>query len=217
MEQNPLYPIFLKLHQLDLLIVGAGQVGYEKLSFILKSSPEANITMVAPWVSPEVTALLERGDFNVTIINKEFEPADVIGRDLIIAATDITDLNKEVQRIAKANKILVNVADTPALCDFYLGSIVTRGNLKVAISSNGKSPTFTKRFRQVLEEVLPKDTGAILENLKVIRDRLKGDFDYKVKKLNVLTATLVEQGGVKCENCPDCPECPDYAKCCKVE
>ena len=214
MEQNPLYPIFLKLHQLDMLIVGAGQVGYEKLSFILKSSPEAKITMVAPWVSPEVTALLATGDFNVTIIHKEFEAADVVGRDLIIAATDITELNKEVQRIAKANKILVNVADTPALCDFYLGSIVTRGNLKVAISSNGKSPTLTKRFRQVLEEVLPKDTGALLENLKIIRDRLKGDFEYKVKKLNVLTATMVEKGGVKCEKCPDCPECPDYATCC---
>lgn len=213
MEQNPLYPIFLKLHTLNMLIVGAGQVGYEKMFFILKSSPEANITVVAPWVSPEIEELLAKGNYKVRIIKKEFEATDLDGMDLAVAATDIKELNQEVQREAKARKVLVNVADTPALCDFYLGSIVTRGNLKVAISSNGKSPTFTKRFRQVLEEVLPTDTGAILENLKVIRDRLKGDFEYKVKKLNVITANMVEQGGVKCADCPDCPDCPDYGSC----
>ncbi len=213
MEQNPLYPIFLKLHTLKMLIVGAGQVGYEKMFFILKSSPEANITVVAPWVSPEITGLLEKGNYKVTIIQKEFEPSDLDGMDLAVAATDIKELNQEVQQHAKAKKVLVNVADTPALCDFYLGSIVTRGNLKVAISSNGKSPTFTKRFRQVLEEVLPTDTGAVLENLKVIRDRLKGDFEYKVQKLNVITSNMVESGGVKCAECPDRKDCPDYEKC----
>lgn len=213
MEQNPLYPIFLKLHTLNMLIVGAGQVGYEKMFFILKSSPEANITIVAPWVSPEIKELLSKGNYNVTIHQKEFEPSDLEGMDLAVAATDIKELNQQVQQEAKAKKVLVNVADTPALCDFYLGSIVTRGNLKVAISSNGKSPTFTKRFRQVLEEVLPTDTGAVLENLKVIRDRLKGDFEYKVQKLNVITSNMVKSGGVKCADCPDCKECPDYAKC----
>ena len=85
----------------------------------------------------------------------------------------------------------MNVADTPDLCDFYMGSIVTRGSLKVAISTNGKSPTFAKRFRQVLEEILPHDTDDLLRNLKVIRDRLKGGFEYKVKELNRITSTLV--------------------------
>ena len=185
-----------------MLIVGAGQVGHEKLSFILKSSPEANITVVAPWVSPEVAELLEGGDFNVNIIKKEFEPSDMEGKDLAIAATDIKELNRQVQQVAKANKVLVNVADTPALCDFYLGSIVTRGNLKVAISTNGKSPTFAKRFRQMLEATLPMDTGDLLKNLKVIRDRLTGDFRYKVRKLNAVTSSLVDDTADLCEDCP---------------
>jgi len=200
--QNPLYPVFIKLHQLEMLIVGAGQVGHEKLSFILKSSPEANITVVAPWVSPEVSELLEGGDFNVNIIKKEFEPSDMEGKDLAIAATDIKELNRQVQQVAKANKVLVNVADTPALCDFYLGSIVTRGNLKVAISTNGKSPTFAKRFRQMLEATLPMDTGDLLKNLKVIRDRLTGDFRYKVRKLNAVTSSLVDDTADLCGDCP---------------
>ena len=61
----------------------------------------------------------------------------------------------------------------------------------MAISTNGKSPTFAKRFRQVLEEVLPNDSAELVENLKVFRDRLKGDFEYKVKELNRITSTLV--------------------------
>ncbi len=190
-KKNPLYPVFLKLHNLRMLIVGAGEVGYEKLFFILKSSPDANITVVAPWVSPELEALLSKENYNVEIIKKEFAVSDISGHDLIVAATNIRELNHEVQRAAKAAGKLINVADTPELCDFYLGSIVTRGPLKVAISTNGQSPTFAKRFRQVLEFTLPEDVGDLLDNLKEIRDQLTGDFNAKVKALNEVTASLL--------------------------
>lgn len=190
---NTLYPIFLKLHKLNLLIVGAGFVGYEKLHFILKNSPDANISVVAKEISPEIHKLLAKGKYNVKIIEKAFDDNDLIKNDLIIAATDIPDLNLEIRTLAKRRGKLVNVADTPELCDFYLGSIVTRGDLKVAISTNGKSPTFAKRFRQVLEEVLPEDTDELLKNLKEIRDRLTGNFSQKVKALNDLTASLVKK------------------------
>lgn len=192
-EINPLYPIFLKLHELSMLIVGAGEVGYEKLFFILKSSPQANITMVAPWVSPKIEELLaEKKGHRVSIHKKPFEITDLEGHDLVIAATNIRELNHEVQRAAKAAGNLINVADTPELCDFYLGSIVTRGQLKVAISTNGRSPTFAKRFRQLLEEALPEEVDDLLQNLRVVRDQLGGDFEYKVKRLNEITAGLIE-------------------------
>ena len=86
----------------------------------------------------------------------------------------------------------MNVADTPDLCDFYLGGIVTKGNLKVAISTNGKSPTAAKRLRQLLEEVLPDELDDLLENLHAYRETLKGDFEYKVKAMNEVTANLVK-------------------------
>ena len=190
-KKNPLYPVFLKLQNLRMLIVGAGEVGYEKLFFILKSSPNANITVVAPWVSPELEELLSKENYNVEIIKKEFAVSDISGHDLIVAATNIRALNHEVQRAAKAAGKLINVADTPELCDFYLGSIVTRGPLKVAISTNGQSPTFAKRFRQVLESTLPEDVGDLLNNLKEIRDQLTGDFNAKVKALNEVTSSLL--------------------------
>jgi len=200
-EQNPLYPIFLKLHKLNMLIVGAGEVGYEKISFMLKSSPRAHITMVAPWVNPEITELLDRTpEHQVTIIRKPFELDDLQGRDLVVAATNIPALNKEVHAAAKERGILINVADTPELCDFYLGSIVTRGDLKVAISTNGKSPTFAKRFRQLLEASLPEETSDLLDHLKAFRDTLGGDFEHKVKELNQLTASILEAQATQTRN-----------------
>jgi len=188
---NTLYPVFFKLDQLKMLIVGAGKVGYEKLFFILKSSPNANITIVAPMQCPALLKLAERHADRIQLIRRKFRSDDIVGHDLIVAATNLEDINKQVHLTAKYHGKLINVADTPSLCDFYLGSIVTRGDLKVAISTNGKSPTFAKRFRQVLEEVLPQDTKHLLTNLKQIRDQLKGDFDYKVKELNRITASLV--------------------------
>lgn len=193
MNKNPLYPIFLKLHQLNLLIVGAGNVGFEKLFFILKSSPEAKITVIAKEISQEIRELLSKGKHHVKIIQKEFEGTDIECFDLIIAATNNKTVNQKIHSSAKANGILINVADTPDLCDFYLGSIVTKGNLKVAISTNGQSPTFAKRFRQVLEEILPEDVCNLIGNLKIIRDRLNSNFSQKVKELNEITEALVKE------------------------
>lgn len=193
MERNTLYPVFLKLDRLRMLIVGAGEVGCEKLTFLLKSSPDAHITVVAKEILPPVSRLLQaypRAD--VAICQKAFGPEDVRGFDLVIAATNFPALNQEVRTAAKAAGALVNVADTPTLCDFYLGSIVTRGHLKVAISTNGQSPTFAKRFRQWLEHVLPEDTHQLLQNLRAYRDTLSGDFEAKVRELNELTESLVQ-------------------------
>lgn len=191
-----------------MLIVGAGEVGHEKLSFILKSSPDARITMIAPDVSEKIRKeLLKYPDHRVRIIQKPFEPTDIPGHDLIIAATDIKDLNLQVQQEAKKHLKLVNVADTPDLCDFYLGSIVTRGDLKVAISTNGKSPTLAKRFRQLLESILPTEANNLLDNLHQIRNQLEVGFTQKVKKLNALTATLVTDKE-KIRQLPACEDCP---------
>jgi siroheme synthase-like protein len=88
---------------------------------------------------------------------------------------------------------LTNVADTPELCDFYLGSIVSRGDLKIAISTNGKSPTLGKRIRQYLEDALPNNTQSIINGLKSFRDTLKGDFASKVNALNEVTKKLSER------------------------
>ena len=101
-NQNTLYPIFLKLNKLDLLIVGGGNVGLEKVSFILKNSPDANITMISIDFLPEV--IEKTKDFNVTLIKKAFEKIDLKNRDIVICATDDYKLHQNIVELNKESK-----------------------------------------------------------------------------------------------------------------
>ena len=189
---NPLYPIFLKLDQINTLIVGGGNVGLEKLEGILKNDPEAQVTLIAPDIHSEI---LDKQQIHLSlkVRSRKFKYSDLRNIDLLILATDNRNLHEKIRARARKKRILVNVADTPDLCDFYLGSTVKKGNLKIGISTNGKSPTFAKRFRQLLEDVLPDETDDLLQNLREIRDQLKGSFSEKVKELNRITDTLISK------------------------
>jgi precorrin-2 dehydrogenase/sirohydrochlorin ferrochelatase len=189
---NHLYPIFLKVHELNILLVGGGFVATEKLEFLLKSSPNAQVTVVSTMFRPEFLELAE-GKETVTLIEDAYHEKYLGGKHLVIGATDNKAVNRQIRDEAKERFLLVNIADTPELCDFDLGGIVTKGNLKIAISTNGKSPTTAKRLRQLLEEVLPEEIDDLLENLNAYRATLKGDFEYKVKAMNEITEGLVNR------------------------
>lgn len=188
---NDLFPVFLKLQNFHTLLVGAGNVGLEKLTALVNNSPQAHIKVVATHVSVEFRELAERFS-NVIIVDRAFVEEDLDGMTFVVLATDNHPLHQYIYELAKEKGILLNVADTPDLCDVYLGSIVKKGNLKIGISTNGKSPTLAKRLKEVLRDGLPEEIEEILENLNQIRESLKGDFSYKVRKLNELTAGLVE-------------------------
>jgi siroheme synthase-like protein len=192
MSRNNLYPIFLKLENLQTLLVGAGNVGLEKLTALLKNSPGAKVTIVADYVCEEIEKIV-RDQENIKLIKRKFFTSDLEGKDLLILATDDYELHKRTKQAARERRILTNVADTPELCDFYLGSVVQKGDLKIGISTNGKSPTFAKRFRQYMEECLPENLQELIDNLNAFRDSLKGDFQYKVSELNKLTSSLVSK------------------------
>ncbi len=189
-ERNNLYPIFLKVHQLEVLIVGGGNVGLEKLSFLLKSSPNANVQLVAPEINEAILALVK--DNQVKIVKERYADNFLENKHLVIVATDDKALNIEIYNECKRRNLLVNLADNPTYCDFYLGGIVTKGNVKVAISTNGKSPTTAKRLRQFFEEVIPDDIDDLVKNLNTYRKSIKGNFEEKVSTLNDLTKSLVK-------------------------
>ncbi|MFL0072155.1 precorrin-2 dehydrogenase/sirohydrochlorin ferrochelatase family protein [Tenacibaculum maritimum] len=188
-KRNNLYPIFLKTHELNILLVGAGNVGLEKLSFLLKSSPDAKVEIVAIEILPEIINLAQKHQVEIT--KSSYSNIYLKNKDLAIVATDNLKVNKQVYNDCKQHNILVNVADTPSLCDFYLGGIVTKGNVKIAISTNGKSPTTAKRLRQFFEEVIPEDINELVENLNKFRKTIKGSFEKKVETLNKLTEKLI--------------------------
>jgi len=188
-DKNTLYPIFLKTFQLNTVIVGGGEIGYEKVSFMLKNSPDANITLIAIKVCEDIWEL-EKKIPNLKVYQRAFKQKDLLGTNLLILATNNIKYDAAVISLAHRYNILCNAADKPELCDFYLGSIISRGDLKIAISTNGKSPTLAKRMRQYLEHALPDNTQELINNLTQIRNKLKGDFKSKVDALNNVTKIL---------------------------
>ncbi len=197
-DVNHLFPVFLKLEELQVLLVGAGNVGMEKLNALLQNAPRTHITVVAPDVSEDVRLLAEVFPL-VNIIQRDFEAADLLSKDVVIVAVNNKELSREIREMAKEKNLLVNVADTPGLCDFYLGSIVQKGSVKIAISTNGKSPTMAKRLKEVLNAAIPPEISDATGNLHIIRNRLNGSLASKVKKLDELTRGLVEKDNAEKE------------------
>ncbi len=186
---NNLFPVFLKLEELRLLIVGGGYVGMEKLNAVIINSPDTTIKIVAIEISEAIKELAQRYP-NIQLVQKLYHIDDLEGNDIVIAAINDATISKQIAADAKNKKILVNVADKPELCDFYLGAVVQKGDLKVAISTNGRSPTIAKRMKEVLQDCLPHEIDGLLTNMQQIRNKMSGDFAEKVKQLNELTKSL---------------------------
>lgn len=192
MERNNLFPIFLRLEALETLIVGGGPVGLEKLHAILKNSPGARVTLVARHIHDSVRRLAADHP-GVRLEERNFKLWDLWNKDLVLLAANSRSLHECIVAFARSRHVLINVADTPELCDFYMGSVVTKGNLKIGVSTNGKSPTISRRLREYLEEALPEETDELLNNMTRIREQLKGDLSHKVRELNRITASMLEK------------------------
>src|ERR1700712_3369259 len=188
-DRNRLFPVFLKMEELELLVVGAGKVGLEKLSAVLNNAPGSSVTVIATVISDEVKKLAASFP-RVKVIERAFEAEDFDEKEIVIVAVNDSSASNYIRVVAKQKKLLVNVADKPELCDFYLGSIVEKGNLKIAISTNGKSPTIAKRMREQLNELIPDEIEGVIQNMHSIRQDLKGDFADKVRQLDDLTKLL---------------------------
>ncbi|MDR2229293.1 MAG: TSUP family transporter [Flavobacteriaceae bacterium] len=189
---NSLYPIFVKLESLSLLVIGGGKIALEKLNSVLVNAPKTPVKLVAKEIIPEVWALQQEYK-NLVLEQRAYTYADFDTADLVIAAVNDLVVAEQIRNDAHVKGVLVNIADKPELCDFYLGSIVRKGELKIAISTNGKSPTIAKRLREILTETIPDEVDEVLDNMQNIRQQLKGDFDYKVQELNRLTTEYLSK------------------------
>jgi len=187
---NRLFPVFLKLENLRLLIIGGGNVGLEKLNAVLQNSPETNILIVATAIREEIRQLASTRS-NITMEERPYRTEDLDRADIIISAVNDKTTSAVIAQAARQRGILINVADTPDLCDFYLSSVVRKGDLKIAISTNGKSPTIAKRLREEIGNMIPEEMQNVLDNMQVIRRGMNGDFNEKVRQLNDLTKVLV--------------------------
>ena len=191
-ETNNLFPIFLKLENLRVLLIGAGNVGLEKLQAITNNAPKTKVKVVAKEISQAFAELANQFS-TIEIITAAYNTSYLDDCDIVISAVNDLTLSEQIRNGAKQKGKLINAADKPELCDFYLGSIVTKGNLKLAISTNGKSPTIAKRLKEIFNELLPEELDEVLNNIQQIREKLKGDFQNKVQQLNEITKVLVEE------------------------
>lgn len=164
-----LYPVFFKLEGRCVSLVGGGKLAAEKLRGL--NGTGASIRVISPELSDETRYWIEK--LNCRWIAAKFEACMLSGSCLVIAATDDEFVNREVQTAAQNRNIPVNVADSNNLCDWYNGSVISRGDFQLAFSSNGKSPAYLSWMREQLDLLIPEDENEFVATLGDIREKMK--------------------------------------------
>jgi uroporphyrin-III C-methyltransferase / precorrin-2 dehydrogenase / sirohydrochlorin ferrochelatase len=170
-----LFPIFVKLQGRLVVVVGGGNIAAGKIPGLLQA--QARVRVVAPQINSQVSAWVDVGEIQWSA--KEFAPDDLQDASLVIAATSLQAVNAAVFQAAEVRSIFCNAVDDIANCHFYYGSIVQRGNLQIAISTNGKSPALAQRLRKELEQQYPTEYAAWLDSLGDAREKLRASSDPK--------------------------------------
>jgi precorrin-2 dehydrogenase/sirohydrochlorin ferrochelatase len=170
MMETPFYIACLRLSGRKCMVVGGGDVGLEKIEGLLACDGE--VVLVAPDACEEVRALAEEG--SIEWVRRRFEPADLEGKFMAIAATDDTDVNIAVYDAAEERAMLVNVVDVPSLCNFILPAIVRTGPLAIAISTAGASPALAKRMKREVAALFGDSYAELAEVLNEVRGWAKG-------------------------------------------
>jgi siroheme synthase-like protein len=168
----PLYPLFLKLHDRPCLVVGAGPVAAQKARDLLACG--AVLRVVSPAVDRAWQPLLTAHAERITLVNRRFEPGDTLGHVLIFAATGDAAADESVFEDARRNGLLANIVDVPHLCHFYAGSTVRRGEVTVAVSTAGASPSLAILLRERIEAALPEGLATLVAALRDARPAILG-------------------------------------------
>lgn len=193
-QLNELFPVFLKTQELHVLLVGGGKSALEKLKELLLNSPETNVLVVARTYSDSFLDFAERHE-TVFLEARDVEKSDLEGKQLVITALNDPEFSEQLLNWSNDAGILYHAADKPELCTFHLGSVVRKGQLKIGISTNGKSPALAGRLKEILDEHLPDELNDSAVQLNQFRDFLKGDPGRKRTKMNHAIGSTVLKAG----------------------
>jgi siroheme synthase-like protein len=163
------YPVFLNLKGKRCIVAGGGQVALRKVQSLLDCG--ADIQVISSRVCAGLTSLNGGGKLSVT--RKKYEKGDLCGACAVIAATGDHSLNRRIAHEARENRVLVNVVDDPANCDFIVPSILRRGDIAIAVSTGGKSPALARKLRSRLEREFGEEYSALAELISEARAELK--------------------------------------------
>jgi precorrin-2 dehydrogenase/sirohydrochlorin ferrochelatase len=162
---QPLYPIFLNVEGKPCLVVGGGEVAGRKVALLMDSG--ALVTVVSPETTGEIRTLVDEG--KVKHIKENFQEEYLEGFSLVIGSTDDPRVNNRVSEGARKRGVWVNIVDSPAESDFFVPSLVRRGDLTIAISTGGSSPAAAKKVRKELEAQLGQEYALLLDFLGKLR------------------------------------------------
>ena len=182
------YPVCLDIRNRDCLVVGGGAVASRKVKTLLESG--AKVTVVSPVFTDELTGIDKDA---LVLVQRPYQSSDVVGRFLVIGATDNETLNRKISLDAEKNNILCNIADLPDACNFILPSIVKRGDLQLAISTSGNSPAFAKHMRKTLEKHIGEEYTEFLKLMGAIRKKLL-DTRHAPEEHKPLFEALINRG-----------------------
>ena len=182
MKEN--YPVFLDLCGKKCLVVGGGAVATRKVKTLL--AVKAQVTVVSLQCTGEIQKLEKQG--HITLIQDEYKESFLQGAFLVISATNDRRINQQVYRGCVSRNLLVNVVDDPKHSNFFVPSVVSRGHLSIAISTEGRSPAFARHLREELEQQYGPEYGEFLEVLGHVRGKVKA----RVKDQNIRSKLLKE-------------------------
>ncbi len=148
MMKHRYFPLYIDISRKDILVAGAGKIALRRIKTLLKF--ESHITVVGKEVHQELWSLAESTDC-IRVIQRQFEPEDLEGRDMVLACTDSGDVNREIVKACRERGILVNAADRKDQCDFYFPSVIVTDETVIGINGGGQNHRVVKETREYLE------------------------------------------------------------------
>jgi precorrin-2 dehydrogenase/sirohydrochlorin ferrochelatase len=165
------YPIFLELGGRRVVVIGGGAVAVRKVQTLLAAG--ARVVVVAERIDDMLTALCQGTD--AEIITSRYSKSYLAGALLAIAATNDQQLNRQIYKDCQELDVLCNVVDVPELCDFFVPAVVKRGDLQIAVGTEGQCPAYAGHIRKKLEEIFTEQHGQFLAELEIMRKQIVED------------------------------------------
>jgi precorrin-2 dehydrogenase / sirohydrochlorin ferrochelatase len=184
-----LFPLFLKLRGRRCVVVGAGKISEGKIAGLTEAG--AHVDVIAPKATVQIEQWHKKKKIRLT--RRPFHPSDLKRTFLVVAATNSPKVHRAIFREAQRRNVLCNIVDVPTLCDFYYPAVVRRGQLQIAISTAGASPSLARRLREEMERTFGLEYSGWLKYLSRERKRLLGKKISAAKRLELLKHLASEE------------------------
>ena len=175
------YPLYFHIERRKILVVGGGSVAERKIKQLVEFNPI--VTLIAPKVTQYIEDLSRQNKINWE--KRSYQSGDAQGYSLIIATTDDPDVNQQIFADASKNNIPLNIVDKPELCTVIFPAMIRRGNITIAVSSDGKAPFFTKTVKEILNTLVPHNLENAAEMAAIFRKWVRSECSDEMKKLEM--------------------------------